>query len=349
MRERRRLILALAGSGALAACGGGAPDAPSVQSEETLSQPLGVGAGGTGMRWGSLITGPVARVRPLGVAGVTLITAKAQLTDGDGHLLTESDLELGMTSRVLAGPIRATNGSSVAQAQTLVVDTQLRGAAQRLDARTLRLLEQRVTLSGSTVYGPGVDLMAPNLALRVWGQLDLAGGRITATRVALMVPGDSTMLRGLLGALDPLSGRLQIGTLVARPADPSAVPTIVSTGLRPGAVVRAVLGPRGADGVWELLALRDDALRPPDNVTAQLEGRVTQFDSSRSFALDGVAVDATTATVEGARYLALGAAVEVSGTMRRGVLVAREVHAEAPEPAEHEGRGAAVKGGTDQP
>jgi hypothetical protein len=254
-----------------------------------------------------------------------------------------------MTSRVLAGPIRATNGSSVAQAQTLVVDTQLRGAAQRLDARTLRLLEQRVTLSGSTVYGPGVDLMAPNLALRVWGQLDLAGGRITATRVALMVPGDSTMLRGLLGALDPLSGRLQIGTLVARPADPSAVPTIVSTGLRPGAVVRAVLGPRGADGVWELLALRDDALRPPDNVTAQLEGRVTQFDSSRSFALDGVAVDATTATVEGARYLALGAAVEVSGTMRRGVLVAREVHAEAPEPAEHEGRGAAVKGGTDQP
>jgi hypothetical protein len=108
--------------------------------------------------------------------------------------------------------------------------------------------------------------------------------------------------------------------------------------LRPGAVVRAVLGPRGADGVWELLAVRDDALRPPDNVTAQLEGRVTQFDSARSFALDGVAVDATLATVEGAAYLALGAAVEVSGTMRRGVLVAREVHAAAPEPVEFEGR-----------
>jgi hypothetical protein len=330
MRERRRLILALAGSGALAACGGGAPDAPNAQTEETPSQPLGVGAGGTGMRANSLITGPVARVRPLAVGGVTLITAKAQLTDGDGLLLTDSDIELGMTSRVLAGPILVANGISVAQAQTLVVDTQLRGAAQRLDARTLRLLEQRVTLGASTVFGPGVDLLTPTLPLRVWGQLDLAGGRIAATRVALMAPGDSTMLRGLLAALDPVSGRLQIGTLVARPADPAAVPSIVPANLRPGAVVRAVLGARGADGVWELLAVRDDALRPPDNVKAQLEGRVTQFDSSRSFALDGVAVDATIASVEGAGYLALGAAVEVSGTMRRGVLLAREVHAEAP-------------------
>lgn len=332
--ERRRLILALAGSGALAACGGGAPEGPDVQSTEPLNQPLGVGAGGTGLRWDSLITGPVARVRPLDVGGVSLITAKAQLSDGDGLRLGESDLELGMTARVLAGPIRATNGVSLAQAQSLVVDTQLRGPAQRLDARTLRVLDQRVTLGAGTVLGPGVDLLAPALQLRVWGQLDLAGGRIAASRIALGTPGDSPMLRGLLGALDPSTGQLQIGTLVARPASPGTVPD----GLRPGAVVRAVLGARGSDGVWALQSVRDDALRPPDNVAVQLSGRVTQFDSARSFALDGVAVDATLATVEGAAYLALGAAVEVAGTMRRGVLVAREVHAEAPEPVEFEGR-----------
>lgn len=90
--------------------------------------------------------------------------------------------------------------------------------------------------------------------------------------------------------------------------------------------------------------MRDDALRPPDNVTAQLQGRVTQFTNSKTFALDGVPVDATVASVEGAAYLALGAAVEVSGTMRRGELLAHEVHAEAPEPVEFEGRITAYDG-----
>jgi hypothetical protein len=332
--ERRRLLLALAGSGALAACGGGVSDVPPA---ETLSQPLGVGAGGTGLRWNSLITGPVSRLRPVAVGSVLLNTSKAVLTDGDGVRLSDSDLDIGMTARVLAGPIAAglaPNGTSVAQAQSLVVDTQLRGAAQRLDARTLRLLEQRVTLNARTLYGPGVDLLASDLPLRVWGQLDLAGGRIVATRIALMAAGDSTMLRGLLGALDPVTGQLQIGALAARPVNPAVVPAA----LRPGAVVRAVLGARGADGVWELLAVRDDALRLPDNVSALLQGRVTRFDSAASFALDGVPVDATAATVEGAAYLGLGAAVEVSGMARRGVLVAREVHAEAPEPVEFAGR-----------
>ena len=208
MPERRRLILALAGSSALAACGGGTPE---VQPADTLSQPLGVGAGGTGLRPNSLITGPVVRVRPLDVGGVTLITAKAILTDGDGLHLNDGDIAVGMTARVLAGPINAANGISLAQAQSLVVDTQLRGAAMRMDGRTLRLLDQRVTLSASTVYGPGVDLQSPDLPLRVWGQLDLAGGRIAASRVALLAPGDKPMLRGLLGALDSVTGQLQMG------------------------------------------------------------------------------------------------------------------------------------------
>ncbi len=342
--ERRRLVLALAGSGALgalgalAACGGGSvADTP---PDETLNQPLGVGAGGTGLRWDSVITGRVAQLRPVAVGGVALTTLGATLSDGDGQRLDDNDIEIGMTTRVLAGPISTVAGLSTAQVQTLVVDTQVRGPAQRLDARTLLLLNQRVTLSASTVYGPGVDLLAAKLQLRIWGQLDLAGGRIAATRVARMNPDESPMLRGLLASVDPGTGQVQIGTLLARPGDAAVVPAALTA----GAVVRAVLGERGSDGVWALLALREDALRPPDNVTAQLQGRVTQFTDSKAFALDGVPVDAAVASVEGAAYLALGAAVEVSGSMRRGVLLAREVHAEAPEPVEFEGRITACDG-----
>ena len=336
MRRRRRLVLALAGSGALAACGGGSDGGgtPDVQTETARSYPLGVGAGGTGYRLDSLISGAVTGVRPLYVGGVALNTKEAVLTDGDGQPLGDSDIEIGMTARVLAGPISAPAGLSMAQAKTLVVDTQLRGWAQRLDAHTLLLLEQRVSINASTVYGPGIDLLKLDAPLRIWGQLDLAGGRIVATRVARMVRRESPMLRGLLAAVDHGTGQLQIGTLLARASNPDVVPAALAT----GSVVRAVLGMRGPDGVWELLAVRDDALRPPDNVTAQLEGRVTQIDSVNSFALDGVPVNSTNAIVEGAAYLVLGAAVEVSGTMRSGVLMAREVHAQAPEPLEFEGR-----------
>lgn len=332
MSERRRLILALAGSSALAACGGGGT--PEGAAEETLSHPLGVGAGGTGLMWNSLIAGPVVSVRPIQVGGVALSTVGATLTDGDGQRLGNGEIEIGMTARVQAGPISAPAGVNTAQAQSLVVDTQLRGPAQRLDAHTLVLLAQRVTVNSNTVYGPDVDLLAPHLALRVWGQLDFAGGRIAATRITRMPAGDSPMLRGLLAAIDSATSQLQIGALVARPGNPAVLPATLAV----GAVVRAVLGTQGSDGVWELLAVRDDALRLPDNVAARLDGRVTRIDNARSFAVDGVAVDASTASIEGAAYLVLGAAVEVSGTARRGVLVAREVHAEAPEPVEFEGR-----------
>ena len=328
---RRRLVLALAGSGALAACGGGGPEE---QAEAARSYPLGVAAGGTGFRSDSLISASVAGVHPLSVGGVALNTDNAVLTDGDGQPLASGDIEIGMTARVLAGPISAPAGVNVAQAKSLVVDTQLRGLAQRLDARTLLLLEQRVSINSSTVYGPGVDLLAPNTALRVWGQLDLAGGRIVATRLARIARGDSPMLRGLLAAVDHGTGQVQMGTLLARASNPAVVPAALGV----GSVVRAVLGARDADGVWELLAVRDDALRPPDNVVARLQGRVTQFESVNSFALDGVPVNAAAANVEGAAYLAAGAAVEVYGTVRSGVLVAREVHAQAPEAVQFEGR-----------
>ncbi len=321
-RLSRRHWLALAGTSSLSACGGGGSSA--IEDAPTV-HPLGVSTGGTG-RIQSFISAAVTATAPLTVGGVSLATGGATLTDGDGAPLHGNDLAEGMTARVLAGAIVAAS----AQAYSVIVDTQVVGGASWLDSHSLLVLGQHVSVPTSAQRGPGATGTPADV--QVWGQLDLSAGRIVATRLERAQPNDAPMLRGLLSARG--SDWLQVGTLLARAADPSLIPADLAS----GAVVRLVLGPPLADGSWQLLQARDDALRPPDGLAVELQGRVTQFTSTRQFAVDGVTVDASHAQIEGLAQLQAGAAAEVQGRMRNGVLVATEVAAEAPEPLEISGR-----------
>lgn len=321
----RRHWLALAGAGSLSGCGGGGDIADRPLDAPPTARPLGVATGGTG-RIQSFLSAAVTATAPLTVGGVSLDTRDAELNDGDGAPLRGNGLAPGMTARVLAGPIVAAS----ARAYAVVVDTQVVGPASWLDSRTLLLLGQQVSVPGSALRGPGAA--GTPAAVKVWGQLDLYAGRIVATRLERAQPTDAPMLRGVLG--DRGADWLQVGSLQARATDAAVIPA----GLEPGAVVRLVLGAPLADGSWQLLAARDDALRPPDGLKVELQGRVTQFTSARRFALDGVPVDASQAQIEGLAQLQAGAAAEVHGTMRAGVLVATEVAAEAAEPLEISGR-----------
>jgi Domain of unknown function (DUF5666) len=69
------------------------------------------------------------------------------------------------------------------------------------------------------------------------------------------------------------------------------------------------------------------ALRALPNIDdARLKGLVTSFVSSASFSVNGRPVDASTATFpNGSAGLRAGARVEVEGSVRAGVLVARKV------------------------
>jgi hypothetical protein len=319
----RRHWLALAGASSLSACGGGG----SAADEGPTAHPLGVATGGTG-RVKSFISAAVTATTPLAVGAISLDTHGASIVDGTGQPLRESALAAGMTARVLAGSV--VNGA--AQAVAVSVDSQAAGPASWVDSRTLLVLGQRVSISGSTARGPGAAGTPADVV--VWGQLDLVAGRIVASRLERRTPGDAVMLRGVLSALDSSAGWLQVGTLRARALTPGVIPP----DLAPGAVVRLALGDPLRDGSWQLLEARDDALRPPDGLHAELEGRVTQFTSAQQFSLDGVPVDASRAQIEGLAQLQLGAAAEVHGTMHQGVLVATEVAAEAPEAMELSGR-----------
>lgn len=328
----RRHWLALAGSATLTACGGGGGTA---EDPPALARPLGVATGGTG-RIQSFLSAAVSATTPLVVGGVTLDTRDAEISDGDGETLRLQELAPGMTARVLAGSIV----TGAARAVAVTVDTQVAGPATWLDSRTLLVLGQRVSVSSTAVRGPGAAGTPQDV--RVWGRLDLVGGRIVASRLAVRTPTGAPMLRGVLTAVDRSAGWLQVGPLVARAVDGGAIPS----GLAEGAVVRLTLGEPLPDGSWQLLAARDDALRPPDGLKVELEGQVTQFTSTRQFALDGVPVNASRAQIEGLAQLQLGATAEVHGTMREGVLVATEVSAQAAEPLELAGRISALDAGS---
>jgi len=212
------------------------------------------------------------------------------------------------------------------------VDTQVVGPATWLDSRNLLVLGQRVNVNAATVRGAGAS--GTPTRVQVWGQLDLAAGRIVASRLERAPGGDAPMLRGVLTAVDAGQGWAQVGPLLARTSNPSLLPA----DLAPGAIVRLVLGEPLPDGSWQLLKLQEDALRPPDGVSAELEGHVTQFTSAQRFALDGVPVDASGARFEGLAQLQAGALAEVQGSMQSDVLVARSVSAAAAEPLELSGR-----------
>ena len=64
-----------------------------------------------------------------------------------------------------------------------------------------------------------------------------------------------------------------------------------------------------------------------DREFAEVEGRITAFTSPMNFALDGLPVNASGASVPAG--LALGVQVEVKGSLRGGVLVASRVELEA--------------------
>ncbi|RTL46439.1 MAG: hypothetical protein EKK53_04060 [Burkholderiales bacterium] len=328
----RRHWLTLAGTATLTACGGGA-NAP--QEAPALARPLGVATGGTG-RVQSFLSAAVTATPPLVVGGVTLDTQDADISDGEGASLRLKELAPGMTARVLAGSIVA----GAAHAVTVMVDTQVAGPATWLDSRTLLVLGQRVSVSSTAVRGPGAG--GTPQEVRVWGRLDVVGGRIVASRLAVRTPTVAPMLRGLLTSVDRSAGWLQVGPLVARAVDGGTIPS----GLAEGSVVRLTLGELLPDGSWQLLAARDDALRPPDGLTVELEGQVTQFTSARQFAIDGVPVKASRAQIEGLAQLQLGATAEVHGTMRDGALVATEVSAQAAEPLELAGRITALDAGS---
>ena len=309
MDRRDALVFtALASALALAGCGGG----------DGGSTVAGVTSGGTG----SFATGSITGLGSIIMGAIRFDDSKASsiLDIDDDNTDLRGQLRLGMVVRVKGKP---KNGSS-ADAETIEVRSELLGPVSRVDATTLKVLEQTVKVTASTFFGDGLAglaALAPNDIVEVHGFVDAVNNVITATRIERKTLANvkAFKLQGLVRALT--ANTFQIGNLVISFAAPIDLPS--SLVLANGLLVRVRLAPTLGSGTRKALKIRAVELEVQDRDEAEVEGTITAFTSSSQFSVNGLAVDASGAVVP--TGLKLGDRVEVEGKLVSGVLVAKKV------------------------
>jgi hypothetical protein len=314
--EPRRREVLLAALAMLGGCGGG------------------VDSGGTGTGAASTYAnGPILGFGSIIVNGVRFDDSNARIDNDDGLPLSRAELALGMRTEILASAVTTVGGVASATAATIRVQREIVGPLERVNAPAAELvvLGQTVAVVAATVLDASIagglgSLVAGDI-IEVFAALDLAAGRYVASRIGRRAGASSYILRGAVTSLSLTAKTLKIGQLTI---DWSAVaPSDPASALSPGRLLRVKLAPGPVNGLWHATALSSGQPMPADRAFAEVEGRITAFTSPTAFALDGLPVDATTATFPaGSAGLALGAEVEVSGSVRNGVLVATRVELE---------------------
>lgn len=311
--------LALAAAVGLLACGGD-----------------GVDSGGTGMAPATLAVGPVAGFGSIVVNGVHFDDTGTPVTDEEGRPAA-APLALGAMTQVEATAVATVDTPAgprrEARAESIKVIEQVVGPVQSVDAAAGRLtvLGQRVSVTPDTAFDAalagGLGRLATGTVLAVHGQVDRSTGRIVATRLEPRPGATAFVLRAPATAYDAAGRRVQLGG-VAIDLSGIAAGALPAT-LADGTLARARLATAPVAGAWVAADLRVVALSLGQRENVELEGRITQFGSPSSFAVDGVPVDASAATFpDGSAALAVGVRVEVEGRSEAGTLIARKVEIE---------------------
>jgi hypothetical protein len=316
--SRRTLLAAAAASSAsalLAACGGGGSDEPEAPTATASSYTDGVITG-----FGSVIVG-----------GVRFDDSKAVLTTEEGAALAAGALRLGMTVDIDSGRVDRTAASALAL--RIRLNSELLGPVGAVDAvaGTVVVLGQTVLVTTSTVFDDtlagGLAALTAGRIVEVYGIPDPANARIVATRIEAEDAAPAYKLSGRIAALDTTARTFAINGQVVNYAGVPAAQ--VPPGLANGQSARVRLQTAPVGGQWVATALRGGRRWPESIVEAKLEGVITAFASTSSFSVNGLPVNASAATFpDGTTGLALGARVEVSGSIVAGVMQATTVEIE---------------------
>ena len=297
------------------ACGGGS-DMPPPTSGSAFTQ-------GTITGFGSVI-----------VNGVRFDDSAAQVTDDDGVAHDKGDLKLGMNVDVDSSGIN--RGSNSATASRIRFGAAIVGPVSAISSattpKTLTVLDQIVDISDTTVFD---DHLANGFAsiqvgdvLEIHALLDTATGHYLAKRVEPEPGATVFKLRGIVADLDTAAKTLKIG---AAAIDFSGIAAAnLPANLANGQKVRVRLNTtKNASDQWVAISIQTDQRRMEDANEAEVHGTITDFTSTTSFSVNGLAVDATNAKFEdGTAGIVLGASVEVEGALVNGVLVATKVELE---------------------
>jgi Domain of unknown function (DUF5666) len=316
--SRRTLLsaaLASSASALLAACGGGGSDDTGDGVATAASYADGVISG-----FGSVIVG-----------GVRYDDSTASVSTEDGAPLAAGALKLGMTVEIDGSRVDRVAGTALAL--RIRLNTEVKGPVEAVDttAGTATVLGQTVLVTTSTLFDEtlagGLAAITVGSVVEVYGILDPENARIVATRIEAEDGATEYKLRGRIASIDTTARTFAInGAVISYASLPAAM---VPPGLANGQLVRVRLQTAPVAGQWVAIALRGGRRFPDAILEAKLEGIITAFASSTSFSVNGLPVNASAATFpDGTTGLALGARVEVTGTITDGVMQASSVEIE---------------------
>jgi|GEM_PF-314727 len=339
---RRLVLFGLAASAAqVAGCGGGGgPDL------------AGIGSGGTG----SFTTGVITGLGSIIVNGVRYDDSGVRPLADDDSTSSTSALVPGMVVTVEgSGRTAATKvgGLPTAVAYRITYGSEWKGPVAGIvrtttagvTTGTFTMLGQPVSVSATTVFTGLInrfddlrdDGSVPVHYVEAYGFVDQTSGQLQATLIEVKSSLQEYKLSGKLTAFDRAGATARLG-----PAPSGTTLTVTWSGadvagenIAVGTFVRIRLNPTPVSpGVYTATKIRRQGPRAPETgrherYEAELEGVVTDFFSPTSFSVNGVAVTATQARIEGT--VAAGVRVEAKGKVENGVLIATEVEVKTAE------------------
>lgn len=318
----------------LSACGGGA-------GGEGVA---GVNSGGTG----SHSNGPVTGFGSIVVNGIHFDQRLAEVTGPNNERLLPDDIKLGMVVDL--------DGSSVtegkAQALTIRLRSALQGVVEVVDADSLTIMGQKVTVSAGSPGKPGTQFGADLLLglgsistgqfVEVYGFHDARLDVFVATRIERKSSPPSPLryqVRGVIQDLDLANGRCRIGKQLIYYPQWGGVPGMVAPADGKVAVAWVSAGPApepkpggGTQYVWSAQLMEVDEPVTQDKTDGSLDGLVSSVEAGISgrFAVNGVAVDASKITCGACAGLRVGDHVLVRGSLSKALVTATSVTAADP-------------------
>jgi hypothetical protein len=290
----------------------------------------GVDSGGTGAAPPpTLASGPVTGLGSVIVNGVRFDDSTASIVDQDDMALTTDQLQVGMSARVDASAVVTSGAQATATALTIRTNNELIGPVDSVGplGLTMVVLGQSVRVTVATwidsTLNSGLAAVTPGQVVEVWGQYNARTNEYVATRIAPRSGATSYEIRGLLAAVDPVAQRLVVGGLTI--SDASIAATALPA-LTVGKFVRVTIATAPVGNVWNALKVAPGNAALADRPEVLVLGRISSWTSSARFVLDGISVDASTATFPaGAAGVVLGARVVVVGSTSGGVFTASTV------------------------
>jgi hypothetical protein len=300
------VVAGVIGPGLLAACGGG-------------------GAVDAGAAAGSAFTsGPISGLGSIIVGGIRFDDNSARVEDDDGNARSRGELMLGVMVEVQSSSID--DGLARGVAAVVRFGSEIKGPVASIDAaaQTIRVLDQTVEVRAETVFDArlpgGFAAIALGQILEIHALFDSTTGRYLATRIELEDSTSEYRLRGVVSRLDTAARTFQIGDAVI---DYAAAELRDPPALADGQRVRVRLQTTQVGGRWVALSVRRGVRNIDGFPDARLRGFVHGFVSAQQFQVNGIAVNASGARIDGT--VRDGALVEVRGRVDAGTLIASRV------------------------